>query len=168
MTKKRFALFLIPISICIILCIYFLFLRDAPVEKSYNGFYVNTETKEIVGRCNIKIEGTYEKDSKIEFGKKLSFFSGYLFIDDEKYDLTGNTSLNDNNEYIENAAGENRIGLSTTEKNETIYVFNIYENFNNNDIYIDLRDKNFSDNSSIKIIATTDTATDNEVLDKIR
>ena len=88
--KKRIALILIAILLIVAGSIHF-YMKSKVIDKSYNGFYVNTQTKEVLWKCDVRIKIRYEKTSISEFGKILKYYSGTLFIDDEEYDFKGKT-----------------------------------------------------------------------------
>lgn len=151
--KKRFTLITIVILVISILSIN-IFMKTKTIEKSYNGFYINADTKEIIGKCSVEINIKYNKWSIDEFKKIIKYYTGTISIDDESYNFKGNTALNDELEYYNNDEGNNRIAFCSEEKDGVIYKFDLYEKFKDEYFIIRMEDEKELHNSNIEVIST--------------
>lgn len=132
----------------------FFFIKPKVIKKSYNGFYINTTTKEVIGTCNITINISLKKKSIDEFKKMCKFYTGTLIIDDEEYKLKGNTALNDELEYRKNSEGDNEIAFSTEVMDDVEYDFSMYEGFKDDYVLLRMEDELISHKYNTAIIGT--------------
>lgn len=149
--KKIFIGFII-VSIFII--VIYLATKPKVIERSYNGFYINTDTKEVIRKCTIRIKISHEKDSVDSLGKLRSHYVGELFIDDKEYSIKGITALNNELEYIKDEEGNKRISFESDDRSGIVYVFDLHEGFNDEVFYIGLQDRRFNPTVNEEIIAT--------------
>ena len=82
--KKRFTLITIVMLVISILSIN-IFMKTKTIEKSYNGFYINAYTKEVIGKCSVAINIKYNKWSIDEFKKIIKHYTGTISINNESY-----------------------------------------------------------------------------------
>ena len=132
----------------------FFLIKPEVIKKSYNGFYINTDTKEVIGTCNITIDISLKKKAVDEFNKMCSYYTGTLAIDEEKYNLKGNTALNDELEYWKNSEGDNEIGFWTEVKDGIEYDFSMYEGFKDDYVFLRMEDEELSHKYTTIIIGT--------------
>ncbi|MBE6050286.1 MAG: hypothetical protein E7214_06390 [Clostridium sp.] len=145
MSIKKFISFLVPIAIIIAIC---LSTNLSFLSKSYTGFIIDTKNKKILKTYPIKISGTYTKNTENKF-------NGYLFLDGERYYLTGDNSLNGDKELLT---------FNTHNKINSNYNFNSYKDFNKND---DIEIHSEDPSSSTLTIASNDTL-EEDILSKIK
>lgn len=155
--KKK--IFITALIIGIITVLYINFGNNY-TQKEFNGFYVDTESKEVIKNCDVKIKIIHKKSSLDDYGKMCSYYVGTLYIDDKKYEFKGNTALNDNFDYYQNSEGSNKIVFWTEEKEGIVYEFDMYEGFKEDCVTIKLEDENGLHKSKINIIATTNNSVD--------
>lgn len=131
-------------------------MKSEVIKKSYNGFYINTDTKEVIGTCKITINISLKKKAVDEFQKMCSYYTGTIFIDDKKYKIKGNTALNDELEYIKNSEGDNEIAFNTEVKDDMEYTFSMYEGFDEDYIFLRMEDELILHKYNTAIIGTND------------
>lgn len=148
--KKIFIGFII---VTIFIAIY-LATKPKVIERSYNGFCINTDTKEVIRKCTIRIKIRHEKDSVDNLGKLRSYYVGELFIDDKEYSIKGITALNYELEYIKDEEGNKKISFESDDRSGIVYVFDLHEGFNDETFHIGLQDRRFNPTVNEEIIAT--------------
>ncbi|MBE6051670.1 MAG: hypothetical protein E7214_13735 [Clostridium sp.] len=149
---KKIVIGFIIVSLFIITI--YLTTKPKVIEKTYNGFYVNVNTKEIIKRCTIRLKIKHDKDSVDDNGKLLSYYLGQMFIDDKEYSIKGSTALDDELEYYKDNEGNKRISFESDDRSGIVYVFDLYERFNDETFHIGLQDRRFNPTVGEEIIAT--------------
>lgn len=145
MSKKKLISFLVPTGIIIAIC---LSTSTSFIARTYTGFLINTKNKKILKTYPIKISGTYQNEEE-------SKFNGYLFLDGERYYLTGNNISSDNTSML-TFNTRNKIGHS--------YTFNSCANLNEDD---NLEIHSEDPDSSTLIIASNNYK-ETDILDNIK
>lgn len=149
--KKVFIGFIVA---SIFMIAIYLATKPKVIEKTYNGFYVNVNTKEIVKTCTIKLKIRHEKDSSDDSGKLINYYLGQLYIDDKEYSIKGSTALDDKLEYYKDQEGNKKISFESDDRSGIVYVFDLYEGFNDETFHIGLQDRRFNPTVDEEIIAT--------------